>query len=199
MSDALDILAIMAHPDDAELQCGGALAKAAAAGNRVGILDLTRGEGGSQGSLELREQEAAEVLGLAVRRNAGLRDPGLTNDQDSREKVAGLIRELRPQIVVTTGARAVTRITGSPPSSRTTRRFSPASRTTPRQARPIVRRRWCTACCFVRTPLPRPSWWTLLTISTPSWPLWRASNLNSRARPRRGRLSGVVIVPYSSR
>ncbi len=104
MSDTLDILAIMAHPDDAELQCGGALAKAAAAGDRVGILDLTRGEGGSQGSPELREQEAshsAEVLGLAVRRNAGLRDTGLVNDQASRETVAGLIRELRPRVVVT--------------------------------------------------------------------------------------------------
>ena len=39
MSDALDILAIMAHPDDADLQCGGALAKAAAAGDRVGVLE----------------------------------------------------------------------------------------------------------------------------------------------------------------
>ena len=104
MSEALDILAIMAHPDDAELQCGGALAKAAAAGDRVGILDLTRGEGGSQGSPELREEEAArsaDVLGLAVRRNAALRDSGLVNDQGSRETVAGLIRELRPRIVVT--------------------------------------------------------------------------------------------------
>ncbi len=104
MSEALDILAIMAHPDDAELQCGGALAKASAAGDRVGILDLTRGEGGSQGSPELREEEAArsaDVLGLAVRRNAALRDSGLVNDQGSRETVAGLIRELRPRIVVT--------------------------------------------------------------------------------------------------
>lgn len=104
MSDALDILAIMAHPDDAELHCGGALAKAAAAGDRVGILDLTRGEGGSQGSPEVREQEAAraaDVLGLAVRRNAGLRDSGLANDQEARERVVGLIRELRPRVVVT--------------------------------------------------------------------------------------------------
>ena len=104
MSDALDILAIMAHPDDAELQCGGALAKAAAAGERVGILDLTRGEGASQGSAEIREREAAaaaEVLGLAVRKNAGLRDSGIANDQESRERVVELIRELRPRVVVT--------------------------------------------------------------------------------------------------
>ena len=104
MNDGLDILAIMAHPDDAELHCGGALAKAAAAGERVGILDLTRGEMGSQGSPALREQEAlrsAETLGVAVRRNAGLRDSGLTNDQESREIVAALIRELRPRVIVT--------------------------------------------------------------------------------------------------
>lgn len=54
MSDPLDLLAIMAHPDDAELLCGGALALAAANGDRVGILDLTRGEAGSSGSPELR-------------------------------------------------------------------------------------------------------------------------------------------------
>lgn len=104
MSEALDILAITAHPDDAELLCGGALAKAAAAGDRVGILDLTWGKMGSQGSPEVREQEAlksAAILGVAVRRNAGLRDSGLVNDQESRETVAALIRELRPRIVVT--------------------------------------------------------------------------------------------------
>jgi LmbE family N-acetylglucosaminyl deacetylase len=104
MSDALDILAIMARPDDAELLSGGALAKAAAAGDRVGILALTRGEMGSQGSPEVREQEALKspaILGVAVRRNAGLRDSGLVNDQESRETVAALIRELRPRIVVT--------------------------------------------------------------------------------------------------
>jgi bacillithiol biosynthesis deacetylase BshB1 len=104
VSDPLDLLAIMAHPDDAELLCGGALALAAANGDRVGILDLSRGEAGSSGSPELRAQEAersAHVLGLAVRRNAGLRDAGLTNDDESRAVVVGIIRELRPRIVVT--------------------------------------------------------------------------------------------------
>ena len=33
MTDPLDLLAIMAHPDDAELLCGGALSKAAAQGD----------------------------------------------------------------------------------------------------------------------------------------------------------------------
>lgn len=104
MTEPLDLLAIMAHPDDAELLCGGALAKAAALGDRVGILDLTRGEVGSSGSGEIRAEEAvrsAKLLGLAVRRNAGLHDSGLINDDASRSIVVGLIRELRPSVIVT--------------------------------------------------------------------------------------------------
>ena len=104
MTEPLDLLAIMAHPDDAELLCGGALSKAAAHGERVGVLDLTRGEAASSGSAEIREQEAArsaEVMGLAVRKNAGLRDSGLMNDDASRGVVVELIRELRPRVIVT--------------------------------------------------------------------------------------------------
>ena len=104
MTEPLDLLAIMAHPDDAELLCGGALSKAAAHGERVGVLDLTRGEAASTGSAEIREQEAArsaEVMGLAVRKNARLRDSGLMNDDASRGVVVELIRELRPRVIVT--------------------------------------------------------------------------------------------------
>ncbi len=104
MTEPLDLLAIMAHPDDAELLCGGSLSKTAAQGNRVGVLDLTRGEAASFGSVETRAEEAtrsAEVLGLAIRRNAGLRDSGLINDDASRSVVVGLIRELRPRVIVT--------------------------------------------------------------------------------------------------
>jgi bacillithiol biosynthesis deacetylase BshB1 len=104
MTEPLDLLAIMAHPDDAELLCGGSLSKVAAQGDRVGILDLTRGEAASVGSVEKRAEEAtrsAEVMGLAVRRNAGLRDSGLINDDVSRSVVVGLIRELRPRVIVT--------------------------------------------------------------------------------------------------
>lgn len=104
MTEPLDLLAIMAHPDDAELLCGGALSKAAAHGERVGVLDLTRGEAASSGSAEIREQEAArsaEVMGLAVRKNAGLRDSGLMNDDASRGIVVELIRELQPRVIVT--------------------------------------------------------------------------------------------------
>ena len=104
MTDALDVLAVMAHPDDAEVLCGGALAKSAAAGERVGILDLTRGELGSRGTPEIRRREAdraAEILGLSLRRNAGLPDGHLENGEAARRVVVGLLRELRPRVVVT--------------------------------------------------------------------------------------------------
>lgn len=100
----LDVLAVMAHPDDAELLCGGALIKSADAGERTGIVDLTRGETGSRGSAQLRQEEAstaAAILGLAERRNAGLPDSRLANDHEARRRVAALIRELRPRVVVT--------------------------------------------------------------------------------------------------
>ena len=100
----LDVLAVFAHPDDAELLCGATLAKCAARGLRTGVLDLTRGEAGSAGTPELRAQEAqaaAHVLELTVRRNAGLPDSRLVNDHEARSQVAGLLRELRPRAVLT--------------------------------------------------------------------------------------------------
>ena len=110
MIEPLDVLAIMAHPDDAEIFCGGALIKSAEAGERTGVLDLTAGEAGSRGTMQSRAREAAaaaEVLGLAERRCAALSDAGLVNDQRSRIVVAGLIRTLRPRVIVThwTGGR----------------------------------------------------------------------------------------------
>lgn len=102
--EPLDVLAVMAHPDDAELLCGGTLLRCADAGERTGILDLTRGETGSRGTPEIRAAEAEEasgILGLAVRRNAGLPDSRLQNTPETRRIVVGLLRELRPRVVVT--------------------------------------------------------------------------------------------------
>src|SRR5680860_4963 len=101
--DSLDLLAVVAHPDDAELICGGSLLKSAEAGQRTGILDLTQGETGSRGTPEIRAREAAragEILGLAIRRNAGLPDSMLTNTPETRSHLAGLLRELRPRIII---------------------------------------------------------------------------------------------------
>lgn len=100
---SLDLLAIVAHPDDAELICGGTLRKAADQGYRTGILDLTGGEAGTWGDTELRRREAetaAKILGLAVRRNAGLPDGALQNTPQARAVVARHIRELRPRVVI---------------------------------------------------------------------------------------------------
>lgn len=104
MTTPLDILAVMAHPDDAELLCGGTLSKCAALGRRVGILDLTAGEMGSSGTPEQRAAEATEaarILGVVERRCAMLPDSGLENDNESRHVVAGHLRALRPSVVVT--------------------------------------------------------------------------------------------------
>ncbi len=100
----LDVLAIFAHPDDAELLCGGALLKSAQMGERIGALDLTRGERATLGSPEIREREAekaADVLGLAVRRNAGFPDSAIQNTEESRATLVEILRDLRPRVVVT--------------------------------------------------------------------------------------------------
>ena len=99
----VDLLAIGAHRDDVELLCGGTLARAAAAGHRTGILDLTRGEMGTAGSADLLGAEAdaaARVLGVTARRNAGLPDAGLENTPQTRLLVAGFIRAFRPRVVI---------------------------------------------------------------------------------------------------
>jgi bacillithiol biosynthesis deacetylase BshB1 len=99
----VDILAIAAHRDDVELTCAGTLLKAADAGYRIGVLDLTAGESGTRGSAELREQEAdraAKILGLAERRNAGLPDAHLQNTDEARRLVVAHIRHFAPRVVV---------------------------------------------------------------------------------------------------
>ena len=99
----VDLLAIFAHRDDAELNCGGTLAKAARAGHKVGILDLTQGEMGTRGSAEIRAAEAeraAKVLGVTVRENLELPDANITNELATREKLVRAIRRLRPRVVI---------------------------------------------------------------------------------------------------
>ena len=99
----VDLLAIAAHRDDAELTCGGTLAKAVQAGHRVGILDLTQGESGTRGDAATRAAEAgraAQALGVHVRLNAGLPDAHLQNDEPSRMCLVELIRATRPRVVI---------------------------------------------------------------------------------------------------
>lgn len=99
----LDILAFGAHPDDVELGCGGTLAKEIANGKKVGIVDLTRGELGTRGSAEIRDQEAAaaaQILGVVVRENLRMRDGFFVNDEKHQLEVIKMIRKYRPEIVL---------------------------------------------------------------------------------------------------
>jgi bacillithiol biosynthesis deacetylase BshB1 len=99
----VDLLAIAAHRDDVELTCSGTLIKAAKQGYRTAILDLTQGEMGSRGSVELRASEAsraAEVMGVQARENLGLPDAGIVDDLATRERLARAIRRFRPKVVI---------------------------------------------------------------------------------------------------
>lgn len=85
-----DILAICAHPDDAELNCAGTLIMEKLQGKTVGIADLTKGELGTRGSAELRAAEASNalaVMGLDFRVNLGLRDGFFENSEKERLEV----------------------------------------------------------------------------------------------------------------
>jgi len=99
----VDLLAIAAHRDDVELTCAGTLLKAADAGYRTGILDLTAGESATRGSADLRAMEAgraAKILGVAERRNAGLPDAHLENTEATRKVLVAEIRHFAPRVVI---------------------------------------------------------------------------------------------------
>lgn len=99
----LDVLAFGAHPDDVEIQCGGTLLKMHSKGYLTGIVDLTRGEMGTRGTVEERRQEAeasAKILKISVRENLELPDGQLHLTESFRRKVAMVIRQHRPKIVL---------------------------------------------------------------------------------------------------
>lgn len=91
----LDALIICAHPDDAELGMGGTIAKMTHNNLKVGIIDLTRGELGTRGTAESRQQEAfqaAIILKLALRENLHIPDGDI---QVSKENIMSLIVAIR--------------------------------------------------------------------------------------------------------
>ena len=99
----LDILAFGAHPDDVELGCSGTIAKEVSLGKKVGIIDLTRGELGTRGSVEIRNSESAkasENLGVSVRENLDMRDGFFINDEAHQLKIIEILRKYRPEIVL---------------------------------------------------------------------------------------------------
>lgn len=99
----LDILAIGAHPDDVELGCGATLAKEVSRGKKVGIIDLTRGELGTRGTAETRDEEAfnaAKILGVQTRTNMQFADGFFINDKKHQIEIIKMIRYYRPEIVI---------------------------------------------------------------------------------------------------
>lgn len=103
MADSIDILAFGAHPDDVELGCGGTLLSHIAQGKTAAIVDLTYGDLGTRGTVEIRKQEAvmaAKLLGLKARENLGFRDGFFKNDEEHQRAVISMIRKYRPTIVL---------------------------------------------------------------------------------------------------
>jgi bacillithiol biosynthesis deacetylase BshB1 len=100
----LDVLAIGSHPDDVELGCSGTLITEIRRGKKVGIADLTQGELGTRGTVETRYSESAEaakIMGISVRHNLKFRDGFFKNDEEHQMKLIGVIRQYRPEIVIT--------------------------------------------------------------------------------------------------
>ncbi len=100
---SVDILAFGAHPDDAEIGCGGLLLKLKDRGYRTGIAYLTVGEMGSRGTPEVRRQElmaAAKVLGLDYVEVLDFQDCRLSDTFENRLKIAAIVRRQQPTIVL---------------------------------------------------------------------------------------------------
>lgn len=99
----VDILAIGAHPDDVELGCGGTLAKLISEGKKVGVIDLTKGELGTRGSVEIRKMEtdaASKILGITARENLEMKDGFIDNTEDYRLRIVKMVRKYQPEIIL---------------------------------------------------------------------------------------------------
>lgn len=100
----LDILGIVAHPDDIELSAAGTFIKHIKMDKKAGIIDLTRGELGTRGSAELRAEEAkkaSEIMKLAHRSNLEMKDGFFAINEENTLKVIQQIRRFQPEIVIT--------------------------------------------------------------------------------------------------
>jgi bacillithiol biosynthesis deacetylase BshB1 len=99
----VDILAFGAHPDDVELGCGGTLLAHFAMGKTNAIVDLTEGELGTRGTVELRKNEAkngAKILKSKERLNLSFKDGFFSNDEWHLREVIKMIRFFKPEIIL---------------------------------------------------------------------------------------------------
>ena len=100
----IDILAIFAHPDDVELTVGGTLLKMKSMGYKTGALDVTQGEMGTRGTVEIRAREAedaARILKLDVRENLELPDGHVFVTDEERTRMVRVLRRLKPKVILT--------------------------------------------------------------------------------------------------
>lgn len=104
----MDAVFFGAHPDDVELTSAGLAARLSEHGHAVAIVDLTRGEAASRGTVPERAAEAAAAareLGVAERDNLELPDLGINrSDRGQLAVVVGCIRRHRPSLVVAPSA-----------------------------------------------------------------------------------------------
>lgn len=99
----VEILAFGVHPDDVELGCAGTILASIAQGKSAAIVDLTRGELGTRGTAETRDQEAADaakVMGVSARENLRMEDGFFEINKENILKVIRVIRKYRPEIVL---------------------------------------------------------------------------------------------------
>jgi len=99
----IDCLAFGAHPDDVELFCSGLLVKLQKQGYSTGIIDLTKGELSTNGTLEIRQAEtkkASEILKVTVRENLGFQDGNIENNPLNRIEIIKCLRKFKPELVL---------------------------------------------------------------------------------------------------
>ncbi|HUR77209.1 MAG TPA: PIG-L deacetylase family protein [Acidimicrobiales bacterium] len=111
------VLAVYAHPDDAEVSCGGALALFAERGADVLVAVVARGDKGSStrvsdveslvAARHAETEAAGVVLGVTAHRWLDRDDGEVVNDALLRADLVAMVRELRPDLVVTPDPTAV--------------------------------------------------------------------------------------------
>lgn len=98
-----EVMAVGPHPDDIEIAAAGTLLLLRASGHRTALVDITRGEKGSRGTAAERDAEAAAAatrLGAATRVNLGMPDTGVRVDDANTNALVGLLRSVRPQLLL---------------------------------------------------------------------------------------------------
>ncbi|MBI1849790.1 MAG: bacillithiol biosynthesis deacetylase BshB1 [Planctomycetes bacterium] len=103
LPDPADALVFGAHPDDIEMGCGGLIRSLVRRGRRVVVVDCTRGELSTRGTVESRRAEtdaASRILGIVARENLELPDGSVPDGGSARSGVVAAIRKWRPQLLV---------------------------------------------------------------------------------------------------